>query len=98
MGSRAFVLFTELNRNCSALPSWKLAADTITQASGLEHRLSFRSLTPQAAGEKNRCGPAAPPWQQVWAQPSLSKPGWGGTLRPCQTHTPALSLVLVPSD
>lgn len=29
------MLFTELNRNCSALPSWKWAADTSTQALGL---------------------------------------------------------------
>lgn len=66
----------ELNRNCSALPSWKLAADTITQASGLKNRLSFQSLAVGQHRErtvrrkKDRCGPSGPPQRQAWAQPS----------------------------
>lgn len=97
------MLYTELNRNCSALPSWKLAADTITQASGLENRLSFRSLAVgNTASSPGGQGPMRSHGSTLAAGvgstlPEQTRPGEdpSSPARPAPHHS---SLVLVPSD
>lgn len=41
---QTFLRSLPARQNCSAPPSWKLAADIITQAADLKNRLSFQSL------------------------------------------------------